>query len=91
MAPFMKHGAGVTLLPMLLGSCVPLCVGVGVCVRVCVHMKVGEWVCMHAGVVCGCLYKLQLAHMCVQREAAVIMSGSNNCGLRDLYGSQLLY
>lgn len=59
----MKHGAGMTPLPMLPDSYVLFVV----CVYVCVHVKVGEWVCMHAGVMCGSLYKLQLAHMCVCR------------------------
>ena len=48
-APFMKHGARVTLLPMLLGSCLPVCVCV--CVCVCVWKWVS--VCVNACVCTG--------------------------------------
>jgi len=72
----MKHGARVTLLSMLLGSC-ELCV--------CVCLKMGKCVRMHTGLMCECFYRLQLAHMCVsecvQGEDVTIMSDSNNCWL----------
>lgn len=49
-APFMKHGAGVTLLPMLSSSRAYTCV--------CVRFRKCASVCLHTGVMCGCLYRL---------------------------------